>query len=157
MAYDHVMRVRSGLLTLTVGVVFGVACSPEPRQASPPPAPKAAPAPPPAPPAPVSADALPPRQQVEADGITLTEFVDGRVRVQSTFLWNEALDTTYDNCDFYRGAIPVLARQLAPERGKHLAEVCVVPPPPAKDAKAAKRAKAAQAAKAKPPKVAPTP
>jgi putative ubiquitin-RnfH superfamily antitoxin RatB of RatAB toxin-antitoxin module len=150
------MCAGSRLLTL-VAIVLASACSPEPKQAAP--APVVAPAPPPPPPPPpVSADDLPPRQRVEADGITLTEYVDGRVRVQSTFVWNEALDATYDNCDFYRGAIPVLSRQLAPERVKHLAEMCVVAAPPVLDPKAARRAKALAAlaakAKAKPPKVA---
>ena len=152
------MCAGSRLLTLVMAIVLASACAPEPKQAAS--APVVAPAPPPPPPPPpVSADDLPPRQRVEADGITLTELVDGRVRVHSTFVWNEALDQTYDNCEFYRGAIPVLTGQLAPERVKHLAEICVVAPPLVLDPKAARRAKAALAAlaakaKAKPPKVA---
>ena len=90
----------------------------------------AAPPPPPAPPpAPVSADDLPPRLRVEADGIALTEHVDGRIRVKTTAVWGEALEQTFDNCDFYRGAIPTLERQLAPERIKHLSEMCPAPAP----------------------------
>ena len=90
----------------------------------------AAPPPQPAPaPTTVSADDLPPRLRVEADGIALTEHVDGRIRVKTTAVWGEALEQTFDNCDFYRGAIPTLERQLAPERIKHLAEMCPAPAP----------------------------
>jgi hypothetical protein len=107
-------------------VLLGVAaCAPEPRQAAP--APKPAPAPPPPAPKPdppVSANDLPPRNQVTGDGFALTEYVDGRVRIKTTAIWNEAIDTTYDDCSYYRGAVPVLERQLSPERIELLYGLC---------------------------------
>src|SRR5450755_4780054 len=53
-----------------------------------------------------------PKRIERGDGITITETTDGRLIVKSTTLWNEALDTTYASCDYYRGAVPVLKRQL---------------------------------------------
>jgi hypothetical protein len=88
-----------------------------------------APPPPVAAPVVVTADELPPRLRVDGDGITLTEQVDGRVRLKSTAAWGEALDLAFDDCEFYRAAIPTLERQLAPERAKYLGDVCVPPPP----------------------------
>jgi hypothetical protein len=74
---------------------------------------------------PVSATALPPLKVVQGDGITITEIVDGSVNLKTTTLWNEAFDTTYQTCDYYRGAIPVLKRQIAKERAKLLDQACV--------------------------------
>ena len=65
-----------------------------------------------------------PKRVERADGITITETTDGRITVKTTTLWNEALDTTYATCDYYRGAVPVLKRQLTPERGKLLEKFC---------------------------------
>jgi hypothetical protein len=150
------MRAPHSLIALSVAqLLAGSACAPEPKQAAQTPPPAATPAV--APPPPVSADSLPPLKKVEADGIVLAELVDGRVRMQATATWGEALDTTYDNCDYFRNALPVLERQLAPERGKHLREVCVVPPPPVpeKPVKGGKSGKAQQSGTAK-VKIAPT-
>lgn len=129
-------------------LLAGSACAPEPKQAAKARPPAAAPAVAPAPPIP--ADTLPPIKKIEADGIVLAELVDGRVRMQATATWGETLDTTYDSCDYFRNALPVLERQLSPERSKHLAEVCVVPPPePEKPVERARRAQAAQPGTAK--------
>jgi hypothetical protein len=150
------MRAPHSLIALFMAkLLAGSACAPEPKQADKSRPPAAAPAVAPAPP--ISADSLPPIKKVEADGIVLAELVDGRVRMQATATWGEALDTTYDNCDYFRNALPVLERQLAPERGKHLSEVCVVPPPPApeKPVKGGKGVKAHQSGTAK-AKIAPT-
>ena len=65
-----------------------------------------------------------PKRVERGDGITITETTDGRLIVNSTTLWNEALDTTYASCEYYRGAVPVLKRQLTPERGKLLEKFC---------------------------------
>jgi hypothetical protein len=69
-------------------------------------------------------DAGPPRQLVRGDGITITETGSGEVMLKTTSLWNETIDTTYASCDYYKGAIPVLKRQLREDRAKLLATVC---------------------------------
>ena len=74
------------------------------------------------------ADAGPPRRQASGEGITITETADGRVIVKTTSLWNEPIDTTYASCEYYRGAVPVLERQLSKERAKLLTRVCAKSP-----------------------------
>jgi hypothetical protein len=69
-------------------------------------------------------DAGPPRQVVHGDGITITETGGGEVVLKTTSLWNESIDTTYASCDYYKGALPVLKRQLREDRAKLLATVC---------------------------------
>jgi hypothetical protein len=34
------------------------------------------------------------------------------------------MDTTYQNCDYFRGAVPVLKQQIAKDRAKQLDKVC---------------------------------
>jgi hypothetical protein len=88
--------------------------------------PSTEPAPPAAKPAPpVLATALPPLKVVQGDGITITEIADGSVSLKTTSLWNEAFDTTYQTCEYYRGAIPVLKRQLSKDRATLLDQACV--------------------------------
>ena len=91
---------------------------------------------------------LPPRQQQKGDGISVTEYVDGRVNLTSTLEWNEAFSTTFDNCVYFRHALPVFKRQLSAERFKVLEGMCVPTPEQAKaEAKIAKEeAKAAKVA-----------
>jgi hypothetical protein len=116
---------------LCVLFAFAVACSKSGRsdaQASASAAPTqsaaaAASSPPPAPPAPTAAEG-PPKVSVNADGISLTETAGGAVVVKTTTLWNAPLEVTYENCDYYLRAIPVMERQVAPERGGHFKEVC---------------------------------
>ena len=132
------MRARDPFLALAL--VFGLACTgsgskqesaPKPAPAAPAPPPAAAkpPAEPPAPaapePSPITAATLPPKQVVSGDDVTITQLVDGSVNLKTTTLWNEAIDTTYQSCDYYRDAIPVLKRQLTKERGKLLDKVCL--------------------------------
>jgi hypothetical protein len=95
------------------------ALAPAPAQPPPPP-------PPPKPAEPVLVDSLPPLRVVNGDGITLTETVDHRIKVQTTALWNEPIVTTFDDCDYFRRAIPILQRQMTKERGKLLETMCVV-------------------------------
>ena len=119
--------------------MFALACSgsPEPKSDAPAAAPPpAAPAPAPAAPAaeptpeppkappPITALDLPPHQVVEGEGIKITEISDGSVNIKTTTLWNEEMDTTYQNCDYFRGALPVLKRQIAKDRAKLLDKVC---------------------------------
>ena len=66
----------------------------------------------------------PPRKVVKADGFNLTEHADGQVRIETTDLWNQKLETTYADCDYFEKAVPVLERQLTPERGSKLKQVC---------------------------------
>ncbi len=121
--------------------------------------PAAAPQPPAdPPPAVVSAADLPPRQKVEGEGITITEFVDGRINIKTTAIWNEAIDTTFDSCEYYRRAIPVLERQVSPERAVLLSDVCATGAPKKKPAQsAAKKAPRKVTAAPVAPKAAPTP
>jgi len=122
---------------LVVACAFGCSRSGSDQKASPsaalPPASVAAAAPAPsakvsAPPAPVpppEPEKLgPPKQVVKADGISITVLADGRIALHSTSQWNEPLDQTFASCDYYRNAIPVLERQLVPERAKLLGKVC---------------------------------
>jgi hypothetical protein len=148
------MRARKLLAVLAT--MFALACSGSPESKSDaPPAPAAAPAPapaqppppaaepapePPQAPPPVTALDLPPLQVVEGDGIKITEISDGSVNIKTTTLWNEAMDTTYQNCDYFRGAVPVLKQQIAKDRAKLLDKVCT------KTKKAAPRAAAPKAA-----------
>jgi hypothetical protein len=69
-------------------------------------------------------DAGPPRQVVQGDGITITELGSGEVVLKTTSLWNETIETTYASCDYYKGAIAVLKRQLREDRAKLLPTVC---------------------------------
>ena len=71
----------------------------------------------------------PPRKVVTGEGISITEASDGRVILKTTALWGEAIDTTYADCGYYGGAVPVLATQLAPERARLLKQVCAKPRP----------------------------
>ena len=83
------------------------------------------PGPSPAPgPAPVHEPATPPRKVVKADGFALIEHADGQVRIETIDLWNQKLETTYADCDYFEKAVPVLERQLTPERGAKLKQVC---------------------------------
>lgn len=65
-----------------------------------------------------------PRKVVTGDGISITETSDGRVILKTTANWGEAIDSTYSDCSFYVAAIPVIERQIAPERAKLLGGVC---------------------------------
>jgi len=138
------MPASTRLIAFACGVMlWGASCTPDAK----PPAPKPAPAPVPVaepavkprPPKPVSAMDLPPRMQQKGDGISVTEYVDGRVNLTSTLEWNEAFNTTFDNCVYFRHALPVLKRQLSAERFKVLEGMCVPTPEQAKaEAKLAK-------------------
>ena len=44
--------------------------------------------------------------------------------LKTTAIWNEPMETTYDTCDYYRNAVPVLRRQIAKDRAKLLDSVC---------------------------------
>jgi hypothetical protein len=132
-------RMRAGRSLWGFALMLGVGCagSASDRGARPEPAaPPAQPAPAPtatspalaAPErSPVTAADLPPQKQVQGEGIAITQLVDGSVHLKTTTQWNEALDTTYQSCDYYRSAIPVLRRQLTAERAKLLDQVCVEP------------------------------
>jgi hypothetical protein len=70
----------------------------------------------------------PPRRSATGEGISITETADGRVIIKTTSLWNEPINTTYTSCEYYRGAVPVLKRQLSEERAKLLTRVCMKGP-----------------------------
>jgi hypothetical protein len=87
--------------------------------------------------APAPAPEPPPRKVVQGEGITITETASGSVKLKTTALWNEAFDITYQDCTYYLGAVPVLKRQILPERAKLLEQICV---PDKKGKKAAPKA-----------------
>jgi hypothetical protein len=136
-------------------LLCAAACSeppPKPKVKAPPspavaPAKPVAPLPPPPPP-PVRADSLPPRTLVQGEGITLSEYVDGRVNVKSTTRWNEAIDRTYDDCTYYRAAVPVMKRELPDADAKLLDAMCKPGKKPRTLAKTQKAGAAGAAAKA---------
>ena len=86
------------------------------------PAPAASLAPAPAPEAAPSA-----RHSASGEGLSVIENSDGTVILKGKSTFNEALDTTYENCDFFTKAIPVLKRQLTEQQAKLLGEVCKKP------------------------------
>lgn len=61
-----------------------------------------------------------PRKTASGDGITITEAMDGTVTIESSSRWNEPIETTYENCEYYRNAIPVSKKQLS-ERARKAA------------------------------------
>jgi hypothetical protein len=145
---------RATRLIIIVAVLTGtlLACShaqpeagPEPAEA--PPAPTEPTAPAPEPPKPVVVEELPPLRVVKGDGITLTETAGHRIHLQTTALWNEPIDTTYDDCEYFRNAIPVLSRQMTAERAKLLPDMC---PAPEKKPAGKSASNAAKSAAAKP-------
>jgi hypothetical protein len=77
----------------------------------------------PSPPPPVPTD-VPAKVKVDADGITLIETTTGSIVVKTTTLWNAPLEVTYESCEYYLRAIPVMERQVDPKRGAHFKEVC---------------------------------
>jgi hypothetical protein len=86
------------------------------------PAATAAPAPPP--PTAHSPTDVPAKFKIDADGITLVEATSGAVVVKTTTLWNAPLEVTYESCDYYVRAVPVMERQVDPKRAAHFKEVC---------------------------------
>jgi hypothetical protein len=61
---------------------------------------------------------------VTGEGITITETTTGEVKLKTIDLWKGPIDTTYENCGFFTAAVPVLERQLSPDRAKLLKSVC---------------------------------
>ena len=76
-------------------------------------------------PAPVAA--APKRgEPIDVHGISVTFREDGMVAVHGRDQFGSAIDTTYENVDFFRNALPVLARSLTTEQSIGLREL--VPP-----------------------------
>jgi hypothetical protein len=61
---------------------------------------------------------------VTGEGITITEATTGEVKLKTVDLWKGPIDTTYESCGFFTAAVPVLERQLSPDRAKLLKSVC---------------------------------
>src|SRR5678815_3500349 len=55
---------------------------------------------------------VPAKVKIDADGITLVEAKSGSVVVKTTTLWNAPLEVTYESCEYYLRAIPVMERQV---------------------------------------------
>jgi hypothetical protein len=75
-----------------------------------------------------SASAVAVARVANGDDISIQQLADGRVTLKTKTLWGAPVDTTYENCTFYRGALPVLKRQLSEDRGRVLDGICPEPP-----------------------------
>ncbi len=73
-----------------------------------------APAPPAA--APTHASVVPEQfktgSHVDVAGISVTFLAGSRIEITGRDRWNNPLDATYENADYFRNALPVLARSL---------------------------------------------
>jgi len=78
--------------------------------------------------APAAAASVQVAQAASGNDISIQQLADGRVTLKTTTLWGAPVDTTYENCTFYRSALPVLKRQLSEDRGRVLDGICVEPP-----------------------------
>ena len=131
----HTHRVkRIGFVLLGCGMLLGCSSRSEehgaPSQSSSVKAPLAQ-APSASPPSPAASAAAAPSepespavQVVESDGIRIVELANGQVTLKTTTLWNNPIDTRYQSCDFYRSAVPVIARQIDKSRAQLLDRVC---------------------------------
>ncbi|MBV8760173.1 MAG: hypothetical protein JO257_22970 [Deltaproteobacteria bacterium] len=80
------------------------------------------PEPPPAKPAPVVA--TPKRgEPIDVHGIVVTFRDDGTVAIRGRDRFGAALDTVYENVDFFRNALPVLDQSLTAEQSMGLREL----------------------------------
>ncbi|HEY3357793.1 MAG TPA: hypothetical protein VGQ83_31365 [Polyangia bacterium] len=166
---------RYSFLVVLGCLLVAAACSKQPAGSAPPapaaPAPGVVPAapsapvaPPPAPAAsqpaaaapasvPAAAAASQPAaggRVVDAAGLTLEFFADGRVSLKGKDQWGAPIETTYENVKFLRDAMPVLARTVTPPQAEALRKAVGAPAVPGKPGAAAK-AKPAPT-KAAPPK-----
>jgi hypothetical protein len=57
---------------------------------------------------------LTPGDRIVVDGIGLELFENGELRLIGKDRWGKPLDTTYENIEFLRKALPVLERSLMP-------------------------------------------
>ena len=60
---------------------------------------------------------------IDVHGITVTFHADGMVAIQGRDQFGNALDTVYENVDFFRNALPVLERSLTPEQSTGLRDL----------------------------------
>ena len=63
---------------------------------------------------------------VDVDGIVVTFRDDGMIAIRGRDRFGHALDTVYENIDFFRNALPVLDRSLTADQSMRLQEL--VPP-----------------------------
>ena len=70
------------------------------------------------------ADAGPPRQVVQVPGLRITRLSNGEVEMVGTDIWGGAINTTYQDCTYYRNALPVVRRSLPPAQAAVLTRVC---------------------------------
>jgi hypothetical protein len=68
-----------------------------------------------------------PGDRIDAHGIVL-DFVDGgAIKLSGRDRWGNALDTTYENIEFLRKALPVLERSVTAEQAAGLRAVVTAP------------------------------
>jgi len=60
---------------------------------------------------------------IDVHGITVTFRTDGTVAIQGRDRFGNALDTVYENVDFFRKALPVLERSLTTEQSTGLRDL----------------------------------
>ena len=60
---------------------------------------------------------------IDVHGITVTFRADGMVAIQGRDRFGNALDTVYENVDFFRKALPVLDRSLTAEQSTGLRDL----------------------------------
>ena len=65
-------------------------------------------------------------EPIDVHGISVTFREDGMVAVHGRDQFGSTIDTTYENVDFFRNALPVLSRSLTAEQSMGLREL--VPP-----------------------------
>lgn len=63
---------------------------------------------------------LRPGDRVGVDGIVVEMLDGGTIQLRGTDRWGARLDTTYENIEFLRNALPVLERSLTPEQASRL-------------------------------------
>ena len=63
---------------------------------------------------------LRPGDRVDVHGIGVAILEDGAIQLTGTDRWGSPLDTTYENIDFMRNALPVLERSVTPEQAASL-------------------------------------
>ncbi len=78
-------------------------------------------------PAPTPAPAASPRVQppkpgdrVDVHGIVVTFLDGGSIAISGRDRWGHALDTTYENVEFFRNALPVLERSISADQAAGL-------------------------------------
>lgn len=63
---------------------------------------------------------LRPGDRIDVHGIVVEMLDGGTIQLTGTDRWGARLDTTYENLEFMRNALPVLERSVTPEQASRL-------------------------------------